>query len=121
MQLVRFLEEGHEFIRLGNGTNEENIKQEVVGKKILNGSEVYLDAISALFLAETGLLQKINPHIPNLKIPQSVINFLFDTIEKFRITPGSFGHMGYANGKIRFNPLAQEANPFPFVIGLKTL
>lgn len=96
------------FIRLSDGTSQENDRQIQTANKILAGSEVHLDATSALFLAETGLFEKIKPHIPNLKVPQSVINFLFDTVEKFRVTPESVGRMGYADGKLTYNKISQE-------------
>lgn len=95
------------FIRLSDGTHKENVRQEKVADTILGGKEVYLDATSALFLSETGLLEKVKSHIPSLKVPQSVINYLFGALEKFRITPGTAGRMGYADGKLTYNQIVQ--------------
>ena len=49
--------------------NQKKIAQKVIAEKI----PFYIDGTSALFLSEIGLLQKIYPHLPNFKIPQSVI------------------------------------------------
>ena len=68
----------------------------------------YMDGTSAMFLAEIGLFQKIHSHLPNLKVPQSVINLLADITDKFRYTAGQTGRMGYAQGKITISSTEKD-------------
>lgn len=61
-------------------------------------------------MAETGLLKKIKPFISNLKTPQSVITFLFKTLERFNIPPGQVGYMGYANNQLVLDKVDKSKN-----------
>ena len=106
----RIANENKGFINFSDGSAEDIRRQTKVAKKIISGEDVYLDGTSALFLAETGLLEKIAPLITNLKTPQSVIGFLFKVLEKFSITPGQVGRMGYAQDKLVFNKIDLDRN-----------
>lgn len=96
------------FINFSSGNLAEINEQKGIAKKIIAGEPFYVDGTSALVLLETGLLEKIYEHIPNLKVPQSVITLLLETKEKFRYMPGRVGHMGYAQGKLTISPVDQE-------------
>ncbi|MCG2699640.1 hypothetical protein L6274_01080 [Candidatus Parcubacteria bacterium] len=97
------------FINFSNGTMEDFDKQKEVARIIIqNKTPFYLDGTSSLFLSEIGYLEKIYKHIPNIKIPQSVINFLGEINEKFTYTPGQAGHMGYAQGKLNYSSVDKE-------------
>ncbi|MES2134876.1 MAG: tetratricopeptide repeat protein [Patescibacteria group bacterium] len=99
----RISNEERGFIKANAGTLQEMEAQKEVAKEIISGTPFYLDGTSALFLSETGLLEKIYKHIPNLKVPQSVISLLLELGEKFRDFPGQAGFMRYAKGKIQFS------------------
>jgi len=97
------------FINFSNGTIEEFEKQKEVARLIVkNKTPFYLDGTSSLFLSEIGYLEKVYNHIPNFKVPQSVINFLGEINEKFTYTPGQAGYMGYAQGKLNYSSIDKE-------------
>lgn len=94
------------FINFSDGTIEEFERQKAVAKKVVDEkASFYIDGTSALVLSEMGLFEKIHTHLPNLKIPQSVINFLANIADKFRYTTG---HMGYAQDKIFISPALEK-------------
>ncbi|MBF0231519.1 MAG: hypothetical protein HQK65_00575 [Desulfamplus sp.] len=105
--LGKVQQENKGFIRLSDGSIQDSNIQKQIAKNIFNGQETFLDGTSAIFLTESGFLEKIIPFIPNLKIPNSVIQLLFTLVEKLSLTPGQVGTMEYVNEKIYFN----EANP----------
>lgn len=97
------------FINFSSGSLEELEKQKNVAKNIIvNQKPFYIDGTSALMLAEMGLFKKICKYLPNLKVPQSVINLLIILAEKFRYVSGQTGNMGYAQGKITFSSIEKE-------------
>ena len=101
----RIQQEGKGFININGGSTEEHEKQKEIAKRVVEGKmPFYIDGTSALFLSEIGMLQKIYAHIPNLKVPQSVINLLIDVADNFRFEPGLTGYrMGYARGNLTFS------------------
>lgn len=105
----RIQNENRGFINFSTRTVEELENQKDVARKVIdNKLPFYLDGTSALVLSETGLFKKIFIHLPNLKVPQSAINFLINTAGKFEYVPGQAGHLGYAQGKITFSSVEQE-------------
>lgn len=97
------------FVNFSTGTIEEFEKQKEVAKTIINkNAPFYIDGTSALFLSEIGYLQKIYRYVPNVKVPQSVINLLAEVSGKFTYTEGQAGYMGYARGKINFSAIDIE-------------
>ena len=92
-----------------SGTIEDFEKQKEVARIVVqNKTPFYLDGTSSLFLSEIGYLEKVYQHIPNIKVPQSVINFLGEINEKFTYTPGQTGHMGYVQGKLNYSSIDKE-------------
>ncbi len=105
----RIQQENKGFINFSTGTIEELEKQKDIAKKVIDKNmSFYIDGTSALVLSEIGLFKKVYTHLPNLKVPQSVISFLIDIAEKFRYAPGQTGHMGYAQGKITFSSVEKD-------------
>ncbi len=113
------------FINFSNGTLEDIKNQEKTAKRVIeNKVPFFIDATSALFLCEIGMLPKIVSHLPGLKVPQSVINSLANISEKFRHTEGQMGSMGYVQGKISISSLEKEKSDFVrsnFLNGIKAL
>ena len=103
----RIVNETRGFIKGFIGTPEELKEQAKIAKQIISGQSFYIDGTSALMLSETGLIENIFKHLPNMKVPQSVINLLLDTRDKFRYTPGLSGYLGYSKGKIIYSPVDQ--------------
>lgn len=93
------------FIKFSTGDLSEINQQKEVAKRAIKGDKFYIDGTSALILSESGLLEIIYKFLPNLKVPQSVINLLLKTKEKFRYTPGQTGYMAYVQGKLTFLPI----------------
>jgi len=109
----RIQNENRGFINFSTGNAEELESQKDIARKVIdNKLPFYLDGTSALVLSETGLFKKILAYLPNLKVPQSVINLLIDTTEKFQYIPGHVGYMVYAQGKMTFSSLEQEKRNF---------
>ena len=97
------------FINFSDGSIEEFSNQKIIVEDILkNNKSFYIDAISSIFLCETGLILKIFNYLPGLKIPQSVINLLANISNKFSFTEDHVGNVGYSNGKIFFSKLERE-------------
>ena len=96
------------FIKFSSGSLDEINQQKVVAKRIIEGEPFYIDGTSAFILSEIGLLEKINEHLPNLKVPQSVITFLLEIAEIIRYIPGQSGHMGYVQGKLKISSVDEE-------------
>ncbi len=105
----RIQNEQRGFIRMSDGTMAEfNSQKDVVTKIIADKEPFYLDGTSAWVLAESGLLSKLHPHLPNIKVPQSVISLLLEIKDKLSYTPGQKGQMFYSNGKIGYSELNPE-------------
>jgi hypothetical protein len=102
------INENKGFVKFSSGDLGEINQQKEVAKRIIDGQTFYMDGTSALVLSETGNLEKILQYMPNLKIPQSVITLLLETKEKFRYSAGQTGHLGYAQGKLRFSSVDQN-------------
>ena len=97
------------YINFSSGSPKDFENQKQVATKVIeNKASFHIDATSALFLCEIGLLPKIIFYLPGLKIPQSVINFLADVSEKFRYAEGQAGTMGYVQGKISIASLEKD-------------
>ena len=102
------INENKGFINFSSGIPEEINQQKEVAKKVIEGKTFYLDGTSAMVLSETGLLVKIFKHLPNLKVPQSVITMLFEIKDRFRYIPGNVGNLSYAQGKLIFSQVNQN-------------
>jgi hypothetical protein len=112
------------FINFSTGASEDFENQKKVAMKVIEKkAPFYIDATSALFLCEIGLLPKIITHLPGLKVPQSVVNSLANISEKFRYTEGQMGSMGYVQGKISISSLEKDKSDLVrsnFLKGIKT-
>ncbi len=106
--IARITQENSGFIKFSSGDPTELNHQKEVAKRIISGQPFYIDGTSALVLSEPGILEKIYEHLPNLKVPQSVIAFLLETEGKFRYMPGLAGYMGYAQGRLTFSSVDEE-------------
>lgn len=92
------------FVRFSTGALIEMDQQKEVAKRIIAGASFYIDGTSALILSETGLLEEIYSHLPNLKVPQSVISLLLKCKEKYRYNPGQKGYLQYSQGQLGYSP-----------------
>jgi tetratricopeptide (TPR) repeat protein len=100
--------EGRGFIRFSSGETAEIERQKDVARRIIAGNPFYLDGTSALILSETGLLGDIYAHLPNLKVPQSVIAMLLKCKEQFRYVPGQAGRLNYVKGQLLFSEISPD-------------
>ncbi len=109
--IVRIQNEDKGFINFcSNHINDINRQIETAGLVIEKQLPFYIDGTSAFIFSETGLLKKIYQYIPNLKVPQSVINHLIDITLRFNFIPGQGGYLNYAKGKINYTPVDLEKN-----------
>ena len=100
--------------------NQKKIAQKVIAEKI----PFYIDGTSALFLSEIGLLQKIYPHLPNFKIPQSVISLLIGAAKRLDIQDGEIVSIRSSQGKVGVFPINEEDRSFiqsNFIASIKIL
>ena len=105
--LGRLKKEQRGFINASSGTRQDKYEQNHIANQVIDGQSFYLDGTSAWVLSETGLLGKVYPYLPNLKVPQSVITFLLDLKEKYSYMPRQFDHMCYDQGKIVMSDINQ--------------
>lgn len=116
--------ENRGFINFSSGSIEEFEEQKDVARRIFSENlPFYLDGTSALFLSEIGFFQDIYEYISNIKVPQSVINFLGKTIDRFQCFPGQVGQMQYFRGNIAVSAIDENTrkgvqNNFVETIGL---
>lgn len=105
----RIQQENRGFIKGSDGTSLEREKQIQVARTVIRENlPFYIDGTSALFLSELGVLRKIIRYLPNLKVPQSVINLLATLAERFSYFPGRSGYMGYAQGRITISDIDRD-------------
>lgn len=105
----RVQQEKKGFINFSTEYVNEFDKQKDIAKDIIdNKMPFYIDGTSALVLSETGIFKKVYAHLPNLKVPQSVINFMINNSEKFKFKQGQLGYMGYAQGKIILSSIEKD-------------
>ncbi|MBA7494161.1 hypothetical protein ES702_04734 [subsurface metagenome] len=105
----RIQQEKKGFINFSTGTIQELERQKEVARKIIEKeSFFYIDGTSALLLSELGLFKKVYNYLPNLKVPQSVINLLINNTERFNYIPGQTGRFGYAQGNITFHFIEKD-------------
>ena len=105
----RIQQENKGFINFSTGAIEELNMQKDVAKEVLNKeTSFYIDGTSAFVLAESGLFKRVYNFLPNMRVPQSVINLLVDITERFRDAPGRSGYLKYARGKIAFSSVEKN-------------
>lgn len=104
----RIANEQKGFIRFSTGELEEINQQKQIAETIVAGSPFYIDGTSALVLSEGGMISKICNYLPNMKVPQSVINLILKTKDRFTFAPGHLGNMRYSQGEIVISPIHQE-------------
>jgi hypothetical protein len=96
------------FIHCNLGHLEELQEQKNIAEQIINGDPFYLDALSALILAESGIFPIIFPLLPGLNISQSVINFINSVILQFKSIPGQVARGAYTQGKLLVSKVRKE-------------
>jgi len=96
------------YVNFSSGATDELNQQIKCAQDIISGKECFLDGTSALILAESEMGEIVRQHIPNLKVPQSVIAMLFGIKDKFQFNPGQFGNMGYVDGKLLLSQIDHE-------------
>ncbi len=107
--ISRIQNEQKGFINFNSGDIKEFEQQKEVARDVLNNKlPFYIDGTSALFLSESGYLKKIYKYMPNVKVPQSVINFLGEVLEKFTYMEGLAGYLAYAQGRLKFSTVDKE-------------
>lgn len=97
--LWRIVEQKNGFINFMY-SNENFASQVEVAREIISGDKTfYLDGTSAYFLTESGMLKKISKYINNLKIPQSVINFLIEIQNDIYLTSYRCNALGFSDNE----------------------
>lgn len=105
----RITQESQGFINCNDGSIDDLNRQKKLARSIIeNELPFVIDSTSALFLVESGILQRIHQFIPNLVVPRSVINFLTEVASRFRYMPGQMGQMGFAKGKITISNIDKD-------------
>ena len=59
-------------------------------------------------MSGNGLFEKIYKFLPNIKVPQSVINLLFEISEEFMYLPGQVYQMAYSKEKLSVLPIEKS-------------
>ncbi len=90
------------------GNRQEFLKHKKVAIRILNDSEAIIDGISTLFLVESKLFSKVFKTIPNLKVSQSVLNFLYNMVEYFNSKNGQNLYLSYVKGEPKFGKVSSD-------------
>jgi tetratricopeptide (TPR) repeat protein len=94
------------FINFSIGSSAEAQEQLVTaGNIISNALPFYIDGTSAFVLSEQGMLKNIITYIPNIRVPQSVVFFLSNILERVRYSEGQVGHLNYIQGKVTFSSI----------------
>lgn len=107
--LGKITREDKGFIHFSSGSIEELEMQKGIARKVIDENlPFYLDSTSALFLSEPGYLRKVIAYLPNLKVPQSVINLSIKISERFYLSNDQFGHLMYSKGNIIFSSIEKE-------------
>jgi len=97
------LDENAGYINFSTGVEDELNKQKRNAENVVNNKlPFYIDGTSAFILSEMKYFSKIGNYIPNLKVPQSVINLLNKIVLDLQNIPGRVGYMKYAQGGISF-------------------
>lgn len=102
------INENRGYVKFSTGELSEVNQQNDIARAMINGDAFYIDGTSALVLSETGLMEHVYTHLPNIKVPQSVISLLLKTKDKFSYSGGQVGSLGFAQGKIRYSPIDKE-------------
>ncbi|MBF0529118.1 MAG: hypothetical protein HQK55_07585 [Deltaproteobacteria bacterium] len=97
------------FVRCSSGDINEFNQQKEVAKGIIAGTPFYIDGTSALIMSEFGLLLEIHQHVPNLRMPQSVIAMLLECKKRFLCIPSHKGYLQYVKGKVRVVPVSPDS------------
>jgi hypothetical protein len=101
--LSRINNENRGYINFSAGDEAEMNSQKEIANRIISGKPFYIDGTSALFLAESGILKEIVGVLPNAKVPQSVITYLFTLREKLFRSANHMGYMAFVQGKLRIS------------------
>ncbi len=89
------------FVNFSSGIREEISQQLKIAKHVVIESKpFYLDGTAAFVLIESGLIQKTYTKLENMMVPQSVLTFLGNVLDRISSFPGSTGRMGFAKGRI---------------------
>ena len=105
----RIQQENRGYVNFSDGSLAELEKQIIVAQRVFEDNvNFYIDGTSALFLSEIGLMKKILNILPNIMVPQSVINMLADVAAKIRYSPERLGYLGYARGRLMVSTVSKE-------------
>ena len=96
------------YIRCNDGSSEEIRRQSEVAKRVLAGESCVLDGLSAVMLAEAGLMEQVVKQVPHLCVPVSVISYLRKLASDMDPTTSSEGRGGLVGGKLHFTPKSEN-------------
>lgn len=91
--LNRIITHNAGFIHCSSGHTADINKQRLIATKILDGSPFYIDLTSVFFMISHGLLHRVINLLPNMKITTSVMNFLFEIVNKLSEGTNGVEHM----------------------------
>ncbi len=101
--IQKILGEGRGYINSSSGSIADFEQQVLQAKRAISGDlSVYLEGTAATFLIEHGFLELITKHLPNLKVPHSVLLLLSSLAEDFSVDGRSSGRLGLENGELFF-------------------
>ncbi|MGH1378832.1 MAG: hypothetical protein ACRBB3_08415 [Alphaproteobacteria bacterium] len=90
------------FIKINNGSVQHIQQQLQSSSEVLNGKQCVIDGLSAVVLAEAGLMPLIVEKIPQLAVPISVISYLRKLALKVSPNCSSIGRGAIVKGELRF-------------------
>jgi hypothetical protein len=94
------------FINATTGSLEDFERQKkLIRRLLIEKTAFYIDGTSAYILSRLGILSLIKEHISNIKLPQSVVDFLIRLTNQYKESPGRAGYLAYINGEITFSEI----------------
>ena len=93
------------FIRISDGTKEDQERQLLTAQDIINSNKVILDGTSVLFLSLSDSISGIIDSIKNVIVPKSVITMLQDLANIFTPTEHQMGRIGLVNERIQVSKI----------------
>lgn len=108
--LGKITSENKGFIRCNNGTQADIDAQRATTSEVLQGKPCFIDGLSALVLAEAGLLEVVIEALPKLGVSTSVIRLLRKIAGDFEFTPSSVGMARFVDGSFQFSPRNKDSD-----------
>jgi hypothetical protein len=106
--VAKISQEEQGFIRCNNGTEADLSAQRARAIEVLDGKLCFIEGLSALILAEAGLLSAVIDKVPSLGVSSSVIRLIRKVAARFESVSGDGGRASFSKDRFQLSQKNSE-------------